>query len=153
MYSARQTSAMTAYDTAPNTAVIVFQVFADEKPVPLYRSARLDLGNFANHLAVFLIVPSHEVAVFPNLVPGKYEVTVTAVGYMSAHHELNTISPRTEHVDIVLQRDPSAIALNEASGLMSCKAKKEANRAVSLLKYEREYICRHYGHHKTAYCG
>jgi Flp pilus assembly protein TadD len=35
---------------------------------------------------------------------------------------------------MVLQRDPSAIALNEASGLMPRKAKKEANRAVSLLK-------------------
>ena len=41
---------MTAYDTAPNTAVIVFHVFADEKPVHLDRSARLELGNLANHL-------------------------------------------------------------------------------------------------------
>jgi len=134
MYSVRQTSAMTAYDTAPNTALIVFHVFADEKPVHLDRSARLELGNLANHLGVFLIVPNHEDAVFPNLIPGKYDITVTAVGYLSAHQELNVISPATEHVDIVLQRDPSAVALNEASGLMPRKAKKEANRAVSLLK-------------------
>jgi len=118
MYSARQTSAMTAYETAPNTAVIVFHVFADEKPVPLDRSARLDLGNLANHLGVFLIVPSHEDAVFPNLVPGKYDVTVTAVGYLSTHQELNIISPETEHVDIVLQRDPAAIALKLHGGLV-----------------------------------
>ncbi len=134
MYSARPTTPITTYETAPNTAVIVFNVFADEKPVNLDRTARLDLTNLANHLGVFLIVPSHEHAVFTNVVLGKYDITVTAVGYLSTHQELNILSPVTEHVDIVLQRDPSAVALNEASGLMSRNAKKEAHRAVSLLK-------------------
>lgn len=132
--SSRPMSPITTYETAPNTAVIVFHVFADEKPVRLDRSARLDLTSLANHLGVFLTVPSHEDAVFTNVVLGKYDITVTAVGYLSRRQEVNVISPVTEHVDIVLQRDRSAVALSEASGLMSRKAKKEANRAVSLLK-------------------
>ncbi len=132
--TSRPLSPITTYETAPNTAVIVFHVFADEKPVKLDRSAGLDLTNLANHLGVFLTVPSHEDAVFSNVVLGKYDVTVNAVGYLSTHQELNILSPVTEHVDIVLKRDPSAVSLSEASGLMPRKAKKEANRAVSLLK-------------------
>lgn len=116
---------------------MVFHVFADEKPVQLDRSVRMDLTNPANHLGVFLIVSSHEDGVFTNVVPGRYDVTVTAVGYLSKHQELNVPSPVTQHVDIVLQRDPSAVALNEASGVMPRKAKKEANRAVSLLKSDQ----------------
>jgi len=133
-YTAREGEPLTTYETAPDTAVIIFHVFAEEKPVSLDRSARLDLTNPANHRGLFLIVPGHEDAVFTNVVLGSYDIVVTAVGYLSTHQEINAISPVTQQVDIVLHRDPSAVVLNEASGLMSRKAKKEANRAVSLLK-------------------
>ena len=134
MRTMRQMQPTTAYETAPNTAVIIFHVFAEEKPVSLDRSARLDLTNLGNHLGVFLVVPSHEDAVFTNVILGEYDITVSAVGYLSAHQEINAISPVTQHVDIVLKRDPFAVTLNDAADLMSPKAKKEANRAVSSLK-------------------
>lgn len=134
MYSARQLSPITTYETAPNTAVIILHMFADEKPVNLDRSARLDLTNIANHLGVFLIVPGHEDGVFTNTALGMYDIAVTAVGYLSTHQEIHVLSPVTYHVDVVLQRDPSAVTLNEASGLMPGKAKKEVHRAVSMLK-------------------
>jgi tetratricopeptide (TPR) repeat protein len=134
MYGARDMSPIATIETAPDTAVLVFHVFAEEKPAHLDRSARLDLTNLANHLGLSLLVASHEDAVFPNIALGNYELTVTAVGYLSAHQQINAISPVTQHIDIVLQRDPNAVTLNDASGLMSAKAKKEAKRAVSLLK-------------------
>ncbi len=134
VYSSRPMSPITTYETAPNTAVIVFHVFAEEKTANLDRSARLDLTNLANHIGVFLIVPSHEDAVFTDVVLGKYDIAVSAVGYLSTHQEVNVLSPLTQHVDIVLHRDPSAVSLSEASGLMSRKARKEAKRALSLLK-------------------
>jgi tetratricopeptide (TPR) repeat protein len=134
MYAARDMQLMTTIQTAPNTAVIIFHVFAEEKPVKLDRSARLDLTNLGNRYGVFLIVPSHEDAVFTDLIPGKYDISVTAVGYLSTHQEVNVIGPVTLHVDIVVHRDPAAVTLNEASGLMSREAKKAAKRAVSLLK-------------------
>ena len=81
------------YETAPNTAVIIVHTFAEEKPVNLDRSARVDLTNLANHLGGFLIVPGHEAAVFVNTVLGKYVVSVTAVGYLSTRHEINVLSP------------------------------------------------------------
>ena len=146
---ARTTSRITEYESAPNLAVIIVQVFAEEKPVNLDRSARFDLTNLANHLGQFMIVPSNEQAVFANVVLGKYDLGVTAVGYLSTHQEISVLSPLTQHVDIVLQRDPYAVTLNEASGFMPGKAKKEANRAVSLLKSGRLADARK--HLETAY--
>jgi tetratricopeptide (TPR) repeat protein len=125
---------ISTYETAPNTAVIIVHTFAEEKPVSLDRSARVDLTNLANHVAGFLIVPGHEAAVFVNTALGKYAISVTAVGYISASLEIGVLSPARQEVDIVLHRDPAAVALNEASGLMPPKARKEAKRAVSLLK-------------------
>jgi tetratricopeptide (TPR) repeat protein len=134
MYGARELSPTDNYETAPNTAVVVLHVFADEKPAHLDRSARMDLTNVANRLGVFLIVPSHEAGVFTDTALGKYDVTVTAVGYLTKHQEISVLQPVTYRIDIVLQRDPNAVTLNEVSGLMPGKAKKEAHRAVSLLK-------------------
>ena len=59
------------------------------------------------------------------------------MGYLSTRQEISVLNPVRQDVDIVLHRDPAAITLNEASGLMPSKAKKEANRAVSLLKSGR----------------
>jgi tetratricopeptide (TPR) repeat protein len=125
---------ISTYETAPNTAVVIVHSFAEEKPVTLDRSARVDLTNLANHVGGFLIVPGHEAAVFVNTALGKYFISVTAVGYISASLEISVLSPARQDVEIVLHRDPAAVTLNEASGLMPPKARKEARRAVSLLK-------------------
>ena len=125
---------ISTYETAPNTAVVIVHTFAEEKPVSLDRSARVDLTNLANHVGGFLVVPGHEAAVFVNTVLGKYAISVTAVGYISASREIDVLSPVKQEVDIVLHRDPAAVTINEASGLMPAKARKEAKRAVSLLK-------------------
>ena len=125
---------VSVYEAAPNTAVVIVHTFAEEKPVSLDRSARVDLTNLANHVGGFLIIPGHEAAVFVNTVLGKYIISVTAVGYISASLEINVLSPVRQDVDIVLHRDPAAVTINEASGLMPAKARKEAKRALSLLK-------------------
>jgi len=125
---------ISTYETAPNTAVIIVHTFAEEKPVNLDRSARVDLTNLANHVGGFLIVPGHEAAVFVNTVLGKYILSVTAVGFLNASLEINALSPVRQEIDIVLHRDPAAVTINEASGLIPAKARKDAKRAVSLLK-------------------
>jgi tetratricopeptide (TPR) repeat protein len=123
-----------AYETAPNTAVIIVHIFAEEKPVSLDRLARVDLTNLGNHLGVFLTVPGRDSAVFTNTALGKYTISVTAVGYMSPSQTITVLRPEKQDVEIVLHRDPGAVTLNEATGLLSRKAQKEASRAVSLLK-------------------
>ncbi len=130
----RENQRVTTYETAPNTAVIIVHTFAEEKPVSLDRSARVDITNLGNHRGVFLIVPGRDSAVFANTALGLYTISVTAVGYISASEEINVLSPEKQEVEIVLHRDPGAVTLNEASGLLSGKARKEASRAVSLLK-------------------
>jgi tetratricopeptide (TPR) repeat protein len=135
--SAREFLPTANYETAPNTAVVVLHAFADEKTVNLDRSSRMDLTNIANRLGVFLIVPSHEAGVFTNVALGEYDMTVTAVGFLTKRQQINVLSPDTYRIDVVLQRDPNAVTLNEASGIMPGKAKKEAHRAVSLLKSGR----------------
>lgn len=125
---------ISTYETAPNTAVVIVHTFAEEKPVSLDRSVRVDLTNLANHVGGFLIVPGHEAAVFVNTVLGKYTISVTAVGYISASREIDVLSPARQDVEILLHRDPAAVTLSEASGLIPPKARKEAKRAVSLLK-------------------
>ena len=130
----RQNQRVTVYDTAPNTAVIVVHTFAEEKPTSLDRSVRVELTNLGNHIGVFRIVPGRDEAVFVNTALGGYAISVTAVGYVSASQEISVLTPVKQDVDIVLHRDPGAITLNEASGLISPKARKEAKRAVSLLK-------------------
>ena len=130
----RQNQRVTTYESAPNTAVIIVHIFAEEKPVSLDRSARVDLTNLGNHRGVFLIVPGRDDAVFVNTALGRYTISVTAVGYMSASQAIIVLSPEKQDVEIVLHRDPGAVTLNEASGLLSRKARKEASRAVSLLK-------------------
>jgi tetratricopeptide (TPR) repeat protein len=137
------------YGASPNLGVIVVHVFAEEKPVNLDRSARFDLTNLTNHHGDFVIAPAHKEAVFINVVLGKYDLVVTAVGYLSTHKEINVLSPVTQQVDIVLHRDPYAVTLNEAHSLLSHKAKKEANKAVSLLKSGRLANARK--HLETAY--
>ena len=122
------------YETAPNTAVIIVHVLAGEKHVSLDRAVRVDLTNLANRLGVFQTVPAHQNAVFVNTSLGKYDISVTAVGYLSAHQEISVLNPVKQDVDVVLRRDPSAMTLNEASGVMSSKTKKDAKRAISLLK-------------------
>src|ERR1051326_1934785 len=108
----RQNQRVTIYDTAPNTAVIVVHTFAEEKPTNLDRSARVDLANLGNHLGVSQIVRGRDEAVFVNTALGRYAISVTAVGYISASQEISVLSPVKQEIDIVLHRDPAAITLN-----------------------------------------
>ena len=125
------------YESAPNTAVVIVHAFADEKPVRLDRSARADLTNVGNHLGVAIIVPAHEDAVFTSTALGKYILSISAVGYLTERQEISLAAPDRNEFDIVLRRDPSAAVLNQASGDMPKKARKEADHAVSLLKSGR----------------
>lgn len=122
------------YGAAANLAIIVVHAFDEEKPVNLDRAARFDLTDLANHHGEFQIAAPHKDAVFINVILGKYDLVVTAVGYLSAHQEIDVLSPATQKIDVVLHRDPYAVTLEEAPDLLSHKAKKEANKAVSLLK-------------------
>jgi tetratricopeptide (TPR) repeat protein len=60
------------------------------------------------------------------------------VGYLTAHKDLQVMdSNRPLDMEIVLQRDPAALNLDVAEAIISPKARKEAKRAISLLKSQQ----------------
>ncbi len=123
------------YHTAPGTGVFVFRIFAEKTSTRMRGLVRLDLTNLANHLGVFQTIEGDAEGVFVDTAFGNYEIEVSALGYISARQQvqvLSTIHP--EPIDIVLQRDPSAINLDVEEGIISAKARKEVRHAVSRLK-------------------
>jgi tetratricopeptide (TPR) repeat protein len=124
-----------SYKTAPGTGVLVFTVLAERGSNHLDRQALLKLVNQADHSATWQTTDDTSQGVFTNVPFGNYDVEVSAVGYLSAHKELpvqNSLRP--SQIEIVLQRDPSAINLDVAGTVMSPKARKEAKHAIFLLK-------------------
>jgi tetratricopeptide (TPR) repeat protein len=124
-----------SYDTAAGTGVIVVTVTSEKSSTHLDRQALLKLVNLANQTATWQTTEDTSQGVFANIPYGSYDVEVSAVGYLSAHRELQVMnSLRPLQVDIVLNRDASAINLDVADKVMSPKARKETKRAVSALK-------------------
>jgi hypothetical protein len=124
-----------SYNTAPGTGVLVFTVFAERSSAHLDRQAILKLINQADHSATWQTTDDTAQGIFTNIPFGNYDVEVSAVGYLSVHKEMPVLnSLRPSQIEIVLHRDPAAINLDLADTVMSPKARKEAKRAVSLLK-------------------
>jgi tetratricopeptide (TPR) repeat protein len=125
----------TSYNTAPGTGVLVFSVFAEDSRTHLDRQALLKLVNLDAQTAIWQTTEETSKGVFANVPYGSYDVEVSAVGYFSVHKELQVVSSlRPLEMDIELRRDPSAINLDVAAGVMSPKARKQTKHAISALK-------------------
>jgi tetratricopeptide (TPR) repeat protein len=125
----------TSYQTAPGTGVLVINVASDKSSRHLDRQALLKLVNLENQTATWQTTEDTSQGVFTNIPYGSYDVEVSAVGYLSAHRQLQVAnSLRPMLVDVVLDRDASAINLDVADRVMSAKTRKETKRAVSALK-------------------
>ena len=95
----------------------------------------MKLVNHATQAATWQTTEDTSQGVFTNIPYGNYDVEVSAVGYLSAHKDVDvTSSLRPAQIDIVLHRDPEAINLDLVNSLMPPKARKETKRAVSALK-------------------
>jgi tetratricopeptide (TPR) repeat protein len=133
-----------SYSTAPNTGVLVFEVFAERHGVHLDRQALLKLVNSETQMSTWQTTDlesqgpygeSRGRGIFTNIPYGHYDVEVSAVGYLSTHTELKVFSTVVEQqVDIVLHRDPAAVNLDVGDALLSPKARRQTKRAVSALK-------------------
>ena len=133
-----------SYSTAPNTGVLVFEVFAERHGIHLDRQALLKLVNLQTQMSTWQTTELESQGpygerrgsgVFTNIPYGDYDVEVSAVGYLSRHKELKVVSTQVEQqIDIVLPRDPAAVNLDVADRVLSPKIRKEAKRAVSALK-------------------
>lgn len=123
-----------AYKTAPGTGIVVCRVFADHNGKSLDRQALLRLISSATHSAIYQTTEDNAVGVFTDVALGAYELEVSAVGYVTEHKQLQvmgTVAP--VELDVVLQRDPTAINLEITDAVMAPRARRDTKHAISLL--------------------
>lgn len=126
---------ITNYRTAPGTCVVVFTVFGERNGRQLDRQAVLKMISRSSESAVWQTTDERALSVFTNVAYGKYDVEISAVGYLTGHAEVNAMDQmRPVQIEVVLQRDPSAVNLDVAGRIMTPKARKGARRAISMLK-------------------
>ncbi|HTT24869.1 MAG TPA: tetratricopeptide repeat protein, partial [Candidatus Sulfotelmatobacter sp.] len=140
----RPSDMVRVYNTAPNTAVVIFRVFGERKGHLLDRQAVLKLTNRATQYSTWQTTsrdPAGEnlragtEAVFLDVPLGVYDAEITAVGFLSAHQEVRiSTSMAQERFEVILQRDPTAVNLDVTDREVSSKTRKELKRAVSALK-------------------
>ena len=101
----------------------------------LDRQSVVKLSNEAKHTAMWLTTSDRSEVEFGDLAFGKYDIEVSVAGYLSASKEVEVVNLfENLQVEIVLQRDSSAIDLDQADSSMSPRAKKDMKHAVDALQ-------------------
>ncbi len=113
---------------------IILMVYAENSKTKLDRQSVVKLGNQTTQTVSYQTTNDQSECTFGDVPFGHYEVEVTAVGYLPGHKEMQVISSTaTLNLEIVLQRDPTALKLDVAEGLPA-KARKDTKHGVSALK-------------------
>jgi tetratricopeptide (TPR) repeat protein len=126
------------YETAPNTGVLIVEVFNEKSGTHLDRQAMIKLVNLSTQTATWQPTEESSQGAFTNLTYGNYEVEASAVGYLSFHQQVQIVPAIVQRkVDVVLHQDPSAVNLDVENSVASPKARKETKRAIQALKSGR----------------
>jgi tetratricopeptide (TPR) repeat protein len=107
-----------------------------EKHAPLDRQAVVKVYNKDTETVIYQTTGRDAEASFGGLMPGVYEVEVSAVGYLTASVDLKIPSANALYrVHVDLHKDPSAIDLSVSSRQeMPAKARKEMSHGIADLK-------------------
>lgn len=134
--SSQQASGTTQSQGSEQSAAIrVIVVAEDQKPLPHQAVVRLvskDRGS-----TNWQTTGDHSDTTFGDLSLGKYEVEVSAAGFITSHQEVqvgNLVD--TVPVKIMLTREPSAAEQNITGASMSLRANQEMVRAIKALNAE-----------------
>ncbi|HKV79357.1 MAG TPA: tetratricopeptide repeat protein [Candidatus Sulfotelmatobacter sp.] len=110
-------------------------VFSENFKTRLDRQSIVKLTNEGTHAVTWQTTTDESEAQFGDLPFGKYEVEVSAIGYLTEHKNLEAVSSVTPYrLEIILQKDPAAVNLNMFDGPMPPKARRETKHGVSALK-------------------
>ncbi len=105
------------------------------KKTRLDRQAMVKISKQSTHFVGWQATDGNSEVAIVGIQFGHYDIEVSAVGYLTAHKELEVISQvSTYHLEIVLEKDPSAIELKAADAAMPAKARKNTKRGISALK-------------------
>ncbi|HMD15868.1 MAG TPA: tetratricopeptide repeat protein [Terriglobales bacterium] len=124
----------TSYKARDGEALVLFSVFAENGKTHLDRQAVLKITNQINHTVLWDTTDDKSEAAL-GLLFGKYEIEISAVGYLSERKEVqanNTLI--TTRIDVVLHHDPSAVDLNISDEAVPAKARGALKHGVSALK-------------------
>lgn len=130
-----QKNVATGNEAAESAAIRVLVVAEDQKPLPHQAVVRLlskDRGTTS-----WQTTGDHSDTMFGDLSVGKYEVEVSAVGFITSHQEVevgNLVD--TVPVKIMLTREPNAAEQNVTGASMSLRANQEMVRAIKALNVE-----------------
>lgn len=128
------TSTVPGYENRGGTTLRV-TVFAEANGTRLDRQCLIKLTNTTSQTISWQTTDDRSETGFGDLPSGHYEVDVSAVGYLPAHKDFQTMSAfMPVNLEIVLQKDPAAVQLHFEDGAMPPKARKEAKHGVSALK-------------------
>lgn len=115
-------------------AVVLLSVYAEGGKARLDRQSVVKATNHISHNVDWQTTDERSQATL-ELPFGKYEIEISAVGYLSEQKELQIVGVvNTIPMEVILRRDPAAVSLDIADAAMPSKARKEAKHGVSALK-------------------
>jgi tetratricopeptide (TPR) repeat protein len=106
----------------------------DEKKAILDRQAVVKLVDQNRQKTTWQATSENSDTTFLDLTLGKYDVEVSAFGYLPEHNVIDVLTlDHSTSIQIILKRDPNAIDFNVSSETLPAKALKERKRAISSL--------------------
>src|SRR5438105_4674461 len=90
-------------------SVLLLTVFAESTKVRLDRQSVVKLNNQSTHTVTWQTTTDTSEAAFGDLPFGRYDVEVSAVGYLTERKDVEVITAfNTVRLEIILHRDPTA---------------------------------------------
>ncbi|HWY58846.1 MAG TPA: tetratricopeptide repeat protein [Terriglobales bacterium] len=119
-----------------NGTILQLAVHDDEKRKPLDRQALVQLTNKTTGQMQAQVTQDGSMATIANLEMGAYDVAVSALGYLTSHQEIMISgSIITNHMEVALKKDPSAIDLGAVNAKeMPTKVRRNMLHGLAALK-------------------
>lgn len=114
---------------------LVITVVSENNKKKLDRQSVVKLTNQTSHTVSWQTTSDESEVGFGGVPLGSYDIEVSAVGYLPAHKALqiaNSLLPIK--LEIVVQKDPTAVDLTVADSALPPKARKDTKHGVSALK-------------------
>ncbi len=116
-------------------SMMFITVFSENSKTLLDRQSIIKLTNEGTQAVTWQSTTDESVAQFGDLPFGKYDIEISAVGYLPEHRNLQAVSSVTPYrLEVILKKDPAAVNLGFSDGAMPPKARKQTKHGVSALK-------------------
>jgi tetratricopeptide (TPR) repeat protein len=123
-----------SYQARDGEALIILSVYAENGRNRLDRQSVIKITNQITHAVTWQTTDERSEAAL-GLVFGRYELDISAVGYLSQQKEVQSYNTLvTTRIEISLHRDPNAVDLNVSDEAVPPKARGALKHGISALK-------------------